>query len=264
MNHNIGTIILAGGEGSRLGHNGPKGTLLYKGESLFSHLMNKLPHPTPPVLILTSTRNHVATKDHFEEHGWFKHNPLAIQFVKQPDLHYLNKEGKALDIQGPNGNGGLLDVFNPEPWRQLGVEHVIIIPVDNPLADPYDRELVAFQIETGSEIVFRAFKRKDPFEKVGASNGFTIVDYQSEDLSDLTLYPFGNMNLFSCSLSFLARKPELPIHWVAKKTPTGIDAFKGEKFITDLTGLARRSQALICSREAWFSPIKTAADLLQL
>ena len=121
-NGKYGVIILAGGQGSRLGHQGPKGTyMLDLGDtkkSIFQiHIENIMKYRNDiNVFIMTSSENNDETILYFQENNYFGYNPKLIHFFKQSDRPLLNykrkpiiKEGKI--VKASNGHGELYEAL---------------------------------------------------------------------------------------------------------------------------------------------------------
>lgn len=236
--------ILAGGLGSRLGFPGPKGLLPFQGQPLFTHLRKKVP-PSLPLIIMTSRAYSAQTR------AFFADDPQIIIW-EQPDLPYKLPDGRPAPHSGPGGNGGLLEVMDPTLLSQY--KTLTVIPVDNPLAVPYDAPLIGAHLATQSAISVRCVPRL-PEEQVGVITDTAIVDYTKQPLP-IDVFPYANTNLFCIDIPFLLSSPRLPIHWVEKE-----GYLKGERFITDLFALAPHRLALISDRTQCFWPIKTPEDI---
>jgi len=237
--------VLAGGEGTRLGLDGPKGACRIAGRTLFERIRNKVPKGQKLVL-MTSEKNDRATRAFFE-------GDEDVVFWKQPSIPYRDKEGNELDEMGPNGNGALLDILDRDLVNQY--KYMVVIPVDNPLADPYDLELIGAHIRGGDRSTLRCVERYAG-EKVGLVTDDGIVDYTQVDDLSLGKHPYGHINLFCFDIPFMLSSPRLPMHWVEKK-----GVMKGETFLLDLVGFDTSYHALVSKREDWFFPIKDGSDV---
>lgn len=91
----VALVCLAGGQGSRLGFDGPKGCYEIAGKSLFEHQASrlKLLKPTPPLYIMTSDGTHADTVAYFENNGNFGLH--TVKFFKQTSLPAFSVEGRA-------------------------------------------------------------------------------------------------------------------------------------------------------------------------
>ena len=284
------SLLLAGGDGSRLGFHKPKGCFeisLIKKKTLFQlHCekvlaLGKKLSCSLSLIILTSPNNHEATKTYFQEHHFFGLKPSQIFFISQP-LFPLYTQANEWFLKspteiatGPNGNGGLFQSLTPLLEKFSSYEHLIVTNIDNPLSNLYDPSLIGTQIKHQAELSLRCFKKDDTKEKVGAlaysNNHLSIIDYTS--LEDLSSFPYGNINVLCFSFSFiktLCTKHSLPIHWIEKKglcydreknTSKEIPILKGEKFITDTIAFAKKVVALDSIVEDHFAPLKNLQGL---
>lgn len=238
----VGTIIVAGGQGTRLGFSGPKGSFplsLVKNKSLFqifaervfaaSHLFGA----SLPLAIMTSPVNHEATKVFFEEHDNFSLKAGQVKFFKQGLWPLLSDDGKVFLsnpdqlAKGPNGNGGIFHYFREqglvEEWKRQGIDYVTIANVDNPLVDLFDLELLGLLDESGSEAALLSVKREDPGEKVGvpvlSSEGVCIAEYSEldEEVRDARdgdgnlLHRGANIGFYVFRLDFIDRLGQTPL-----------------------------------------------------
>ena len=147
----LAAITMAGGQGTRLGHDGPKGTFdigLDSHKSLFELLCDSLKEEgkkygvTIPWFIMTSRENNKATIEFFEKHKYFGYQrDKNIFFFIQGELPMMDTEGKiligedGLIKQAADGHGGIYEslVKNgmTEKMRHMGIEWVFIGGVDN-------------------------------------------------------------------------------------------------------------------------------------
>ncbi len=241
----VASVILAGGQGTRLGVNGPKGLYEVLGRSLFSHLMEKVPVDAP-VAVMTSPMNHDETVSFFQRHGF------VASFFQQDVLPLLNDQGESVGL-GPDGNGGvyqnlvasgLLDAFEAK-----GVDTVIISPVDNPLADPVDQRLLAHHRQTGAEVTIKCVERIAG-ESMGALTEHGIVEYFAIEND---VYAFSYVGQVALSTQFIrkAASLDLPYHRVLKK-----GVWKRERLLFDAFSVADKIEALCYERAACYGPIK--------
>lgn len=265
MNYKAGAIILAGGQGSRLGISGPKGAFLLGNKSLFERICEKVPKADFPIAIMTSPLNHAETVDFFKKHDYFDRE---IYFFQQ-NLHpFLDKNKKPLSFQGPDGNGGVFKAFAQSGIGALftdkQIEAVAIIPVDNPLANPNDSELIAHHLASQSDVTLKCIERLHPQESMGAlverCGRIEIVEYL--DLDPALDYLYANTGIMVMSPSFLAKmaKRELPFHFV-KKQFNGEFVLKCERFIFDAIPYALKVEAISAFRETCYAPVKSLESL---
>lgn len=255
----IGAILVAGGQGSRLGFNGPKGMFAVGPVSratLFELLFGKFlaarrRFGAPvPLAIMTSSATDAATRAFLAEHALFGLDPQHVMFFKQHDLPALDDTDGNLLLEAPgrlamapDGHGGMLvalaEAGGLEWFARHGVEHVASFQVDNPLAMPLDREFLGYHLLSGAEFTPQVIRKVDPAERVGVvveCDGVTrIVEYSdlpptlaAERLPDGRLrFHAGSIAVHAFARSFLdrcaARRDALPLH-VAHKAVPFIDA----------------------------------------
>ena len=182
----VGAVLLAGGMGTRLGSDAPKGMFdigLTKPVYIFERIMHntldvvKESGAWIPFFIMTSDKNHAATTAFFAEHAYFGYDPAYVFFFRQemaPASDYDGKvymEEKGKISTSPNGNGGWFVSMERSgvgrKMRELGVEWLNVFAVDNVLqriADPcFVGAVIAENRASGSKVVRKAA----PDEKVG-------------------------------------------------------------------------------------------------
>lgn len=288
-----GCIIIAGGQGTRLKIDGPKGlcpVTPIKQKSLFQFFAEKAAAASKqagrplPLAIMTSPVNHDVTVRYFNENHFFGLEPEQITFFSQGVLPFLDTDGNLfLDdhgqlAQGPDGNGASLHHFVEagiwEKWHTQGVRYVNYVLIDNALADPFDAELFGFHQRHGVDITVKCTMRRDADEKVGLlvqENGKVCVVEYSEmpDEERMAVNPdkslkhvCANLSLFCFGMNFIkeSQKVKLPLHYAFKALNgnSQIKAWKFERFIFDLLPFAQKVAALLYPRETCFAPLKNA------
>ncbi len=261
----MGCLILAGGQGTRLGFDGPKGAfeVTYDGKSLFELFCERTPMGCL-LAIMTSPSNHAQTIAFFERNAFFGRK---ISFFQQETLPILSDEGEVLG-DGPNGNGHAIKAFFDaglwEEWKTYGVRYLNIIPVDNALADPFDGRLAHCLEKSGADVVIKATERCHPDEKVGlivlVDGKVEVIEY-SEVKEDGPEYVLANLGLYCLTMDFAKRvalKSEcFPLHLARKLVPgTKTVGWKFETFLFDMLPLADRVEVLVYPREECFAPLK--------
>lgn len=264
----VGSIVLAGGDGSRLGWSGPKGTFpITPNKTLFQLLSERVRAASSlynvdlSIAVMTSPLNDAATRDSFPQHL------PPVDFFTQKMAQLLDEKKLPLSEERPNGNGEALHQFYAsglyEKWAKLGIEYLQVIPIDNLLAAPFDPNLIGFQAKRELEVALKAIERKDPEEKVGVvgmrGGKLCVIEYSEHPPAEWNV---ANTGLFSFSMSFVreAIKISLPIH-LAKKEVNGAFVYKQELFLFDLLPFANRVDALIYPREEIFAPLKSKEDV---
>lgn len=251
----LAAVTMAGGQGTRLGHTGPKGTYdigLDSHKSLFELLCDGLKKEgekygvTIPWFIMTSRENNDETIAFFEKHKFFGYQKdKNIFFFKQGELPMVDTEGKILlDENGlikkaADGHGGIYEALvksgMTEKMRQLGIEWVFIGGVDNCLVKMIDPVLMGIAIDKGVTVACKSIVKANPHEKVGVfckRNGKPgVIEYSeiTDEMAEATdengelLYGESHIlcNLFSIDAIERMGKTPLPYH----------SAFKKAKFI---------------------------------
>ena len=248
----VGAVLLAGGMGTRLGSDAPKGMYnigltkdVYIFERIISNLMDVVKETSTWIhlFIMTSDKNHEATTKFFKEQGYFGYNEEYITFFMQemaPAADYNGKvymEEKGKIATSPNGNGGwftsmakwgVLDII-----KKAGIEWLNIFAVDNVLqriADPvFVGETIVNNAAVGSKVVKKATRD----EKVGVmcleDGKPSIVEYYelTDELMDAKDENGDPAYNFGVILNYLFKVNELeeimnksmPLHIVEKKIP---------------------------------------------
>ena len=261
----LAAVTMAGGQGTRLGHDGPKGTYdigLESHKSLFELLSDGLKEQGKkygviiPWFIMTSRENNDATVEFFAKHRYFGYEKdKNIFFFKQGELPMIDTEGKILiDEDGlikeaANGHGGIYEALvkngMTKKMRELGVEWVFIGGVDNCLVKMVDPVLMGIAIDKNVTAAGKSVVKANPQEKVGVfckRNGRpSVVEYTEipKEMSEATdengnlIYGESHIlcNLFNIdAIERMGSKP-LPYH-IAFKKATYIDK-DGNKVVPD-------------------------------
>jgi len=179
-------LTMAGGQGTRLGHNGPKGTYdigLPGHPSLFEIQCGRLLEAskkygkTIPWYIMTSRENDADTKAFFKAHGFFGYPEEDIKFFVQNMLPMVAFDGKiVLDRkdhikEGADGHGGVFAALKSsgcyDDMLKRGVKWVFIGGIDNVLLKLCDPLLIGFAEKSGAKIAAKSLVKRDAHEGVG-------------------------------------------------------------------------------------------------
>ncbi len=246
----VAAVLLAGGMGTRLGVDGPKGAYdigvtkpLYIFEQQMRNLMEVTDKcgATVPVYIMTSDKNHAQTVAFWKEHNHFGYPESEIKFFKQemaPAVDYDGKiilERKDTPALSPNGNGGwfssMMKAGLGEDLKKRGVEWLNIYAVDNVLQRIADPVFVGATILSGVNCGAKVICKNDPYEKVGVlcmdGDQPDIIEYyeltdemanQKDENGDYA-YVFGVILNYLFRLSKLEEivNDKIPVHIVEKK-----------------------------------------------
>ena len=247
----LAAVTMAGGQGTRLGHNGPKGTYdigLDSHKSLFELLSDYLKEEgkkygvTIPWFIMTSRENNDATVEFFAKHKYFGfEKDKNIFFFMQGQLPMIDTEGKILIGENglvklaANGHGGIFEALvknkMTNKMRELGVEWVFIGGVDNCLVKMVDPVLMGIAIDKKVTAAGKSVVKANAHEKVGVfckKNGKpSVVEYSeiSEEMAERITADgelvFGEShilcNLFNISSIERMGSMPLPYHSAFKK-----------------------------------------------
>ncbi len=248
----VGAVLLAGGMGTRLGSEDPKGMYnvgitrdLYIFECLINNLMDVVKQADAWIhlFVMTSDKNNDATIRFMKEHDYFGYKEEYVHFFKQEMAAATDYNGKIYLEEkwklstSPNGNGGwfvslktagLLDVIHSE-----GIEWLNVFSVDNVLQRIADPCFVGATIQKNCVVGSKVVRKSAPDEKVGVmcleDGKPSIVEYyeltdemmNAKDAKGDPAYNFGVI------LNYLFREKDLeemmegnmPLHIVEKKIP---------------------------------------------
>ena len=180
-------VTMAGGQGTRLGHPGPKGTFkldVYgKGKYLFEILTENLKEAnqkhgvTIPWYIMTSRENHDETVDFLEKNNYFGYDKQFITIFTQSELPLVSEEGKLLigkDFkikEASDGNGGTYSSLRASgclaDMKEKGIKWIFIGAVDNVLLKMVDVTLLGMARSQNVQIASKSIVKANPHEKVG-------------------------------------------------------------------------------------------------
>ncbi|MBR3837937.1 MAG: UTP--glucose-1-phosphate uridylyltransferase [Clostridia bacterium] len=245
-------LLLGGGQGTRLGHTGPKGSYnigvtrdFYIFEAQINNMLDvcKKAGCYFPLVIMTSDKNDEETRRFLKEHAYFGYPEEKIRFFRQemaPSCDYNGKiymEGKAQLSLSPNGNGGwfksLVKSGIDKELKEAGVEWINVFSMDNVLQRICDPVFIGATILSGTNCGAKVVSKNAPGEKVGAlclKDGLpTIVEYYElgDDLANeldengKLKYRFGVIlnYLFSMKRMYEIVDGKMPLHIVEKKIP---------------------------------------------
>jgi ADP-heptose:LPS heptosyltransferase len=262
----VGIILLAGGQGSRLGLTGPKGAFQIHNKSLFQWSLEKVPAHIP-VALMTSPLNHDETVGLFEKHKFFGRE---VYFFEQDMLPMLDAKKRALKILAPSGNGSVFKSFAESGtlalFEEREIDLVSIFPIENLLADPADPAFLSYMREKDADAGIKCIERKagDAMGAVVEREGrLEIVEYTEADPS--LHYPYSYAGMMAMKLTFMKRmtKVELPLHWVWKRASDRF-GWKGEHFIFDALPFADQTVSLSYPRSQIYAPLKSKENLEEI
>ncbi len=278
-------LLMAGGQGTRLQHPGPKGTFSFDGVSLFElqarQLKRYITSESAPVhwYIMTSDINHDETLSFFKENQYFDLPKENIHFFKQEHFPPVKKDKTLLltpekDIMlTPNGNGGIFaSLYNSgmlDDMKNRGVKHVFMNNVDNAVVKVLDTLLMGLHLEEDNEITSKSIVPK-PGESVGrlslVDGVKAVVEYTELPEGTDRQFLNGNIGIHVFSTDFLdtVGKAEMPYHLALKNldfldddlNEVKEEVLKFEKFYFDAFKYAEKHNTLQVDRKGEFSPLK--------
>jgi len=252
----VAVLVVAGGQGSRLGYEGPKGAYSIgpvSGRSLFYFHARKIVAlgrrygVRIPFYIMTSDANDAATRAHFEEHGFFGLDRNDVRFFMQGMWPALDEEGQIILDQpghifmGPDGHGGTLTALAKNgclaDMERRGINSVFYFQVDNPLIEIADPAFIGVHVSRQADISLKLCAKRDPREGLGVvvqrDGRYEMVEYT--ELSDEQshrrtasgdlYFKYGSVAIHVFSFAFMkteAGKP-MPLHIAHKKIPVCAD-----------------------------------------
>lgn len=246
----IGAVLLAGGMGTRLGSDNPKGMfnigvtkVVYIFECLINNLMQVVNECGTYIhlFVMTSEKNHELTVNFFREQNYFGYDRDYIHFFRQemaPAIDYNGKilmESKGRIATSPNGNGGWFSsLMRSELYSLLQknrIEYLNVFAVDNVLQKIADPAFIGATIDNNCAVGAKVVRKSFPDEKVGVmcleNNHPSIIEYyELTDEMRNTLNEKGEPAYnFGVILNYLFRVEDLvkisngklPLHIVEKQ-----------------------------------------------
>ncbi|PWJ71917.1 MULTISPECIES: UTP--glucose-1-phosphate uridylyltransferase [unclassified Fibrobacter] len=288
----VAAFLVAGGQGSRLGFEGPKGMFdigLPSHKSLFQLQAERLQNLAAqvghaiPWCIMTSPLNHEATVNFFTENNFFGMDRTNIRFFEQGTICALTPDGKAvLDGEDhlalvPDGNGGCFRALAQSgtlAWLiERGVRYVFLYSVDNALCRVCDPAFIgALASEGRSMSASKVVHKANASEKVGIfafqNKKPGVVEYSDlpEEYRDMTnpdgslTFDGGNIAIHLFKIEGLRKLQTSKLPWhTARKTVCGIEkCWKFEQFLFDAFPQLGSMMPFGVIREEEFSPVKNA------
>lgn len=250
----VGAFLVAGGQGTRLGYDGPKGRYPVgplTRRSLFAYHAQRVLASSRrygvdlPFYVMTSPANHASTRSAFEEARWFGLDPAQVFLLIQGTLPAIDHQGRMLLAErhalslSPDGHGGCLTAMRRSGalahMDERGLHDLFYFQVDNPLAPVFDPVFLGHHVLHRSEMSTKVVEKRDPAERVGvlARGGGQdcLVEYsdlpaqlaEARDGSGRLRFRAGNIAIHALHLPFLKRLLSkgvgLPVHRADKKVP---------------------------------------------
>ena len=248
----LAALMLAGGQGTRLGSDRPKGCYnigLTRDYYLFQAHVEKIVVTrnkygvTVPLYIMTSDKNHTDTVAFFEEHDYFGYGKENIGFFRQksaPCTDFDKKllmESKTKLASSPNGNGGwyisLLESDCGKQMKARGIEWISLFGVDNPLQRFCCEEFIGASIKSGAACSVKVVTKAYPEELMGVmcleDGKPSMIAYAemsdelryAKDADGNLLYTYGDIlnMIFRVDELDACMGKDMPVHIARKKIP---------------------------------------------
>jgi UDP-N-acetylglucosamine/UDP-N-acetylgalactosamine diphosphorylase len=261
----VAAFTVAGGQGTRLGYDGPKGTFPVtpvRRHSLFNVFSDKIMAAGTrygrPLhwFIMTSHQNHEATESYFRENRHFGLDPARIHFFRQGRMPAVDFAGKILLERqdslalSPDGHGGSLRALDRSGALDLmaseGIDTLSFFQVDNPLVRCIDPAFIGWHLEKGSEMSSKTVPKAYPEEKLGhfciRKGKLVVIEYsdlpmslqkEKDPATGALRYEAGSIAIHAIDREFIRRMASgsgaLPFHRADKKIATVDSAGKDVK-----------------------------------
>jgi UDP-N-acetylglucosamine/UDP-N-acetylgalactosamine diphosphorylase len=301
----VGVLLVAGGQGTRLGFELPKSlyplgpisqaTLLQIHVEKVRAASHRYRVPVP-LYLMTSPATHEATVQFLQQHDRLGLAESQLFVFCQGSMPAVDaRTGRLLlsDVgevfMSPDGHGGTVAALAAsgatEHMRELGIEQLFYLQVDNPLAPIGDPELIGAHLLTGSEMTSLAIAKNGPYDRLGnfvmIDGRLQVIEYSDfpadvakrlDDSGELVFWA-GSVAIHVFQVEFLRRSlaltDALPFHVAHKKvphvdargkrvTPVEANALKFEQFIFDLLPQAQRPLVVEYAEQDSFAPLKNA------
>ena len=251
----VAAFVVAGGQGTRLGYEGPKGCLeatpvahkpLFRvfAEQILA-ASRRAGRPIP-WYVMTSPANDVATRAFFRRREYFGLPKGDVFFLVQGTMPAIGLDGKVLLAEkeqlalSPDGHGGSLSALRAsgalDDMQRRAVELISYFQVDNPLVRCVDPLFLGLHALRGAEMSAKALPKRDPMEKLGnfclVGGKVRVIEYSDmpDELAEQTLpdgrlrFSAGSIAIHVLSRSFVERltaggRCELPFHQALKAMP---------------------------------------------
>jgi UDP-N-acetylglucosamine/UDP-N-acetylgalactosamine diphosphorylase len=249
----IGVLTVAGGQGTRLGWSGPKGTFPatpVSGKSLFQVIAEQIVFAskkyktTIPWYIMTSIENDAITRSFLLDNNCFGLDRTDIFLFTQGEVPAVDENGNMLLSSknkialNPDGHGGVITALQQsgglDEMLKRGIKHLSYVQIDNPLAKVIDPNFIGLHISelSSAEASSKCVRKTNPNERVGifcnVDGNIEVVEYSDlpseknneTDSEGQLIYSSGSIALHLFSVEFLQRVAgDLPWHMAHKSVP---------------------------------------------
>ena len=250
----VAALVVAGGQGTRLGFDGPKGNFPIspiKNKALFQIFAETIAaaglkySATCHWYIMTSPLNHAQTVKIFRKSNYYGLSEKDVFIFQQGTLPNFDFNGKILLADkaaiscSPDGHGGTLKALHKSgalsDMKKRGIEYLSYWQIDNPLVNIFDSLFIGLHAVDGAEMSSKALVKADPYEKVGnfcfVDGKVTVIEYsdlpnelaEKRNPDGSLLFQLGSIAIHVISVSFVERLKvghlTLPLHRAVKKIP---------------------------------------------
>ena len=252
----VAAFTVAGGQGTRLGFDGPKGAFpispvknkpLFQLFAEFLRGTNRRYGSDLRWYVMTSPANDDATRRFFTDNGYWGLNPDRVRFFKQGVMPAFSQDGRILMEDrhriafSPDGHGGSLLALRRSgaliEMAEAGIEHISYFQVDNPLVKPIDPLFIGLHDLTGSQMSSKTIPKSDDLERLGnfvvGDGRVQVIEYSDlpDDLAHALdeagrrKFDAGSIAIHVLSRSFVEQltadetRFALPWHRAVKKVP---------------------------------------------
>jgi UDP-N-acetylglucosamine/UDP-N-acetylgalactosamine diphosphorylase len=247
----VAVLMVAGGQGTRLGFNGPKGCFAiapHSHKSIYQLQAEKVLSLSRrvgrkvPFLVMTSPMTDAETREFFAAHGYFGLDPEQARFFSQGTVPSLDQQGRALLaeagrlLENPDGHGGcftaLVKSGQLERLAREGIEHIAYIQVDNIIVPVDDPLMIGLAVAERADVITKVLEKANPDEKVGhlvrVGSHDAIIEYteltpeqtRQKNAAGELIYRWGSPAIHCWSVGFLAALAklgyQLPLHRSSK------------------------------------------------
>ncbi len=250
----VAAFVVAGGQGTRLGFDGPKGNFTIspvKDKTLFQIFAESLAaaslkyQAVCPWYIMTSPLNHAETIEIFRSNDYYGLDDKNVFIFQQGTLPNFSSDGKILLADkaqlscSPDGHGGSLKALYRsgaiEDMKRRGVEFISYFQVDNPLINIFDPLFVGLHALDKAEMSSKAVIKTNPYERVGnfclVDGRLTVIEYSDlpDELAEKRnpdgslVFKLGSIAIHIINCAFVERLNtddfSLPLHKAVKRIP---------------------------------------------
>jgi UDP-N-acetylglucosamine/UDP-N-acetylgalactosamine diphosphorylase len=293
-------VCLAAGMGSRLQFNKPKGMFPiapFSKKTFFEIFCNRVKACEKKykskklyIAFMLSDDNLEDVLNYFKKNKYFSLKKDQVIFFTQNNLPFYDENHKwffeklGKIATGPDGNAGFFNSFYEKVYKfakEKKIDYVNIIPVDNPIADPFDEKLLSFHKKNNLEVTIKCSRRKTLSKKVGLlalyKGDISVVEYflanekmvYEKNKSNDFVYNLLNIGIFCFSMNFIETAAKniskIPFYEVKKnikkysefsKKQKNIKAFKCERLIFDSFKFTKKAKVLVYEKEESFVALK--------